>query len=362
MRARRAPGRSTSFKQGSSVTGMSFYTTGDYGAAVRGRAVLRRLHARLHLVHGRNEDGPGPDEGDGVRASRPDFPIDLERGPGGDLFYVDIVDGDVQRIQKSTLSRLADGRQDATARRRSPCQLTATVTGQPGRASPTPGISTATGSTATAAQTGATVAEELRQADARREGPRARHRRRRPAQVTTSKPVLIAAGDAHPPVAHIDTPSPALTWTVGQKIDFSGGGTDPDEPGGATDQARTSWELILQHCPGGCHQHYVRSYAGVGSGSFTGLQHEYPSRPDAAPDRQGRVRADRHDVDRPQPADGQAQRAVRPRRPVRRGQPRERRDAGHRDAHEGRDRDRGDAADPGAGREDLHVHRLVGRG
>ena len=38
------------------------------------------------------------------------------------------------------------------------------------------------------------------------------------------------------------------------------------------------WDVILQHCPGGCHEHFLRSFEGADAGTFTAIQHEYPAR------------------------------------------------------------------------------------
>ena len=87
-----------------------------------------------------------------------------------------------------------------------------------------------------------------------------------------------------PPVPHIDTP-PACNdpangcWSVGDKLSFSGGATDPED--GTVPASKLKWELIIEHCPAGfgsaCHEHFPGAVTGKESGSFTAPDHAYPS-------------------------------------------------------------------------------------
>jgi len=78
-----------------------------------------------------------------------------------------------------------------------------------------------------------------------------------------------------PPVPTIATPSPSVTWKVGDSISFSGSATDPDQ--GSLPASALTWTLLLQHCPSNCHSHTVQSWPGVASGSFSAPDHEHPS-------------------------------------------------------------------------------------
>ncbi|NRQ31395.1 PKD domain-containing protein [Nonomuraea sp. NN258] len=77
-----------------------------------------------------------------------------------------------------------------------------------------------------------------------------------------------------PPSATIDSPTTALTWAVGQNVTFSGTGTDAQD--GTIPGSRMSWALIMHHCPSTCHEHQITTYTGS-SGSFQAPDHEYPS-------------------------------------------------------------------------------------
>jgi uncharacterized repeat protein (TIGR01451 family) len=85
--------------------------------------------------------------------------------------------------------------------------------------------------------------------------------------------VVIRAGTR--PVARIDTPSPSLTWRVGDVITFSGGATDAEE--GTLPPSALTWTIILHHCPSNCHTHTIQSFPGVTGGTFVAPDHEYPS-------------------------------------------------------------------------------------
>ncbi len=90
----------------------------------------------------------------------------------------------------------------------------------------------------------------------------------------TSSPITINAGNT-PPVATILTPGASTTWKVGDTISFSGSASDQQQ--GTLPASSLSWELLIQHCPAGCHSHQVQTWSGVASGSFSAPDHEYPS-------------------------------------------------------------------------------------
>ena len=68
---------------------------------------------------------------------------------------------------------------------------------------------------------------------------------------------------------------PALHWTVGQTIPFSGHATDRQD--GTEPASRLSWSLLIHHCPSDCHIHPFENFDNVASGSFSGPDHEYPA-------------------------------------------------------------------------------------
>ena len=77
------------------------------------------------------------------------------------------------------------------------------------------------------------------------------------------------------PTPVIDAPAATLTWEVDESISFSGHATDPEQ--GTLPDSSLSWTLLLQHCPSNCHSHTIQSWPGVAGESFDAPDHEYPS-------------------------------------------------------------------------------------
>lgn len=91
---------------------------------------------------------------------------------------------------------------------------------------------------------------------------------------TSSRSITISSGNT-PPRPVIDSPSPSLTWAVGDQINFSAHANDDED--GTEPASRFSWQLLLYHCPSNCHTHFLQTWNGVASGSFSAPDHDYPS-------------------------------------------------------------------------------------
>ncbi|HUB98311.1 MAG TPA: PQQ-dependent sugar dehydrogenase, partial [Solirubrobacterales bacterium] len=90
--------------------------------------------------------------------------------------------------------------------------------------------------------------------------------------------VTIYPGDT-PPTPVIQEPGEALTWRVGQTINFKGIAEDAED--GVLPAARISWATRMYHCPendNDCHVHPLQNFPGTTSGSFRAPDHDYPSR------------------------------------------------------------------------------------
>jgi PKD repeat protein len=87
----------------------------------------------------------------------------------------------------------------------------------------------------------------------------------------------VRAGGNQPPVPTITAPSSTLTWKVGDPINFSGSASDPED--GTLPASALTWNVLLHHCstPTDCHIHFVQTFTGTSSGSFTAPDHDYPS-------------------------------------------------------------------------------------
>jgi glucose/arabinose dehydrogenase len=78
------------------------------------------------------------------------------------------------------------------------------------------------------------------------------------------------------PNVTIASPTTSLRWAVGDTVSFSGSATD--NQGAAISSSNLTWKLVLKHgaCPD-CHDHFLQTYSGVSSGSFNAPDHDYPS-------------------------------------------------------------------------------------
>ena len=201
-------------------------------------------------------------------------PVNLEIGPGGDLYYVDFDGGTIRRIQYLGANRppVAVAAASPTS---GPAPLTVTFNGS--QSSDPDGDtltyawdldgdgqhddSTAVGPTFTYTTSGSHTAS-LRVTDSRGASGQA--------AVT----VTVGASNS-PPSVTITAPAAGTLWKVGDVVNFSGTATDAQD--GTLPPSALSWRLLQQHCPSNCHTHEVQRFAGVSSGSFTAPDHEYPS-------------------------------------------------------------------------------------
>jgi glucose/arabinose dehydrogenase/PKD repeat protein len=200
-------------------------------------------------------------------------PVNLETGPGGDLFYVDFDGGTIRRIQFFSANQPPTAVAVATPTTGS-APLTVDFDGT-GSTDPDPGDtlsyawdldddgayddSTASQPTFTYTTQGSFNAS-LRVTDSH--------------GASDTDSVTITVGNTAP-TATIDTPAAGTTWRVDDVITFSGSATDAQQ--GTLPPSALTWQLTMQHCPSNCHSHIIETWPGTASGSFTAPDHEYPS-------------------------------------------------------------------------------------
>ena len=258
----------------SSITGMAFYpeASGSYPVAYRG-GVFFADHSRncIWFI-------PKGTNGQPNIAAIQTFvagaanPVDLVIGPNSDLFYVDFDGGTIRRITATGANQPPTAVIQA-APTSGPAPLTVQFNG--GGSSDPEGTALtyawdldgdglyddATGVTASwTYQSPGNVTAGLLVTDA--------------GSATGTASQVISVGNS-PPVPVISAPTSALTWKVGDLINFSGSATDAQD--GTLPPSALSWSLVLQHCPSNCHTHQLQTWPGVGSGSFNAPDHEYPS-------------------------------------------------------------------------------------
>jgi uncharacterized repeat protein (TIGR01451 family) len=262
-----APHYTYSHVGSSSVAGLAFYDSGSYPPSYPGALFFTDYNRRIIFVMPNDAGGlPDPAAVSTFASGLSGGAVDLVRGPGGDIVYVDHDGGRIQRITYGAPSAAATASPTFGA---VPLLVQFDGSGSTGL-----GLtyawdldgdgqfddSTAVSPARTYAAAGSYMVR-LRVTDAQ-------------GATSTTAPILINAANT-PPVPTITTPSGTLTWKVGDTIAFSGAATDPQD--GVLAPARLSWQLVMQHCPSNCHEHVIQQFPGVASGSFAAPDHEYPS-------------------------------------------------------------------------------------
>ncbi len=201
------------------------------------------------------------------------FPVDLQVGPDGDLYYVDVVGGTIRRIhyspgnQPPIVALTADRTNGAVP-------LTVHFDAGTSHDDDTQGAlafawdldgdgafddSTDVRPSFVYTQPGAvTVRVQVTDADG----------------ASAIAALAVTAGNTAP-VPVIEAPAAGTRWHVGQRIAFAGRATDVEE--GALPGTALSWSLILHHCPQDCHIHQLQDYPAVAAGAFQTIDHDYPS-------------------------------------------------------------------------------------
>jgi PKD repeat protein len=199
-------------------------------------------------------------------------PVQLQIGPGGDLFYADFDGGTIRRVSFTPANNppvaAATGNPTSGA-----APLTVQFDGS-GSSDPDPGDSltyawdldgdgqyddsNAVSPSYTYTAQG-TYTASLRVTDTH--------------AASSTAAVVISVGNT-PPTATITAPALGTTWKVGDRIDFAGGATDAQD--GPLPGSALSWRLIMHHCPSNCHEHELQTFTGPGD-FFIAPDHEYPS-------------------------------------------------------------------------------------
>jgi glucose/arabinose dehydrogenase len=97
-----------------------------------------------------------------------------------------------------------------------------------------------------------------------------------PGEHSSVAQVTVYPGDS-PPAPEIEEPLESLEWGVGQSVSFSGLATDFE---GGVPENRLYWTSRLYHCPGGpgsCHGHPLEVFPATGSGAVIAPDHDLPS-------------------------------------------------------------------------------------
>lgn len=260
----------------SSISGIAFYTGSQFPAQYRNALFMADYARRCLMVMLPGGNGlPDPTTAR-VFESAASGPVDLQQGPDGALYYVDIEGGAIHKVA------FPSGNHTPTA--------SATATPDHG---PTPLTVAFDGSSSSDPDgTSLTFSWDLNGdgtfGDSTAQKPsftyttpgnyKAQLRVTDPGGASDTFTVPITAGE--PPIPTITSPTASLSWAVGDPIGFSGSAVDAQ---GATIPASgLSWRLDIRHCartdPTNCHTHFGSPVAGVASGTLTAPNHDYPSK------------------------------------------------------------------------------------
>lgn len=263
---------------GSSITGIAFYNGGSYPLAYDGALFFADYSRKQLYVMYAGPNGLPDTNNRQIFKSLTNGAVELQIGPGGDLFYVDMNGGRIQRFTYSAGANRAPSAAISADRTTGPLPLTVNFSGA-GSTDPDAndaltfawdldGDGEFDDSTAIAPSFTYTTAGQrlvrLRVTD-------------RGGLSDIASVTINPANSA--PVPTISLPAAGFNWAVGQTISFSGSATDPEE--GTLPASRLRWDLVLIHGneidPTNTHEHPIQTFSGVASGSFIAPDHEWPS-------------------------------------------------------------------------------------
>jgi len=257
---------------GSSPSGVAFYGTGSYPDEYDGGLFFSDFSRNCIWFLREGTNGEPDPSAIKTFVAGAGGPVNLQIGPEGDLFYVDLIGGKIHRI------RHFSGNQPPTAvaeadPENGPAPLTVNFDGS-GSDDPDPGD---TISYAWDLDDDGSFEDSTSPNPTRTYGPGKHVARLRVTDnfgETSTDTVVIGAGA---PVATINSPTASTPWKIGKEISFSGSATDQQD--GTLSASSLSWSLILHHCAsnGTCHEHRIQGFEGVASGSFDGPDHGQPS-------------------------------------------------------------------------------------
>ena len=278
------PGESCATASGSAITGLAFYTGNSYPTAYNG-ALFFADHSRnciWVMMPGSNGLPDKTKISNFVTGAA--NPVDLEIGPGGDLFYVDLEGNTIRRIQYTGAGNQPPVSVIAASPTSGPAPLTVSFDGT-GSYDPDAGDGITAyswdlnGDAIYGGSTSATTSYTYNSPGTYTVSLRVTDKH----SATGTSSVVISANNTAP-TAVIDTPTASSClsanpcWAVGDVINFTGHATDPQQ--GTLPASALQWNIILHHCysdTNTCHTHQVQGFSGVSSGSFTAPDHDYPA-------------------------------------------------------------------------------------
>lgn len=258
---------------GSSITGIAFYEAQVYPYEYYNAMFFADYARKTIYVAKVGQDGlPDMSTAHLMQVNVP--VVEMQTGPQGDIFYVDITAGKVVRItSKGPKARLTVDHTSGGAPLT--VHLDASTSSDPDEFDQISfswdldndgAFDDATGATVTKTYTSrGTYTPKVKVTDL--------------LGLYDIESVTINV-DSALPVPSFNGPSPNKLWSVGQHINFAGSATDAED--GTLPASALSWRIILMHAHEDApdqpaHQHEVADFDGVASGTFNAPDHEYPS-------------------------------------------------------------------------------------
>jgi glucose/arabinose dehydrogenase len=262
---------------GAAITGIAFYRGGSYPPAYDEALFFADSIRRCIYVMFPGEDGrPDPLSVTNFLSEADLYAgVDIEVGPGGDLFYVDLFgeeeDGSIHRISYDPSSPIARLTANPRWGEQDPLQvdLDASESTDP-QAEPL-SFDWDLDDDGTFETHGEATRTELFGGG---ENHRVTVRVSDEGGASSVARVVVSPGNT-PPHAQILAPAEGLEWAVGDEIEFEG--TADDEEDGDLPAADLYWKTRLLHCPSACHAHPLRVFPAVDSGSIVAPDHDYPA-------------------------------------------------------------------------------------
>ncbi len=264
---------------GSSVSGLAVYLSGSYPAEYQGALFFQDYTRRCLWAFMPNAPGGAP-----VAANRRAIgwgmsgAVDLQVGPGGDLYYAELGAGRIVRLSYFAANAPPVAQLVATPSA-GPTPL-AVAFNASGSSDPDPGDSL----TYAWDLDGDGQFDDPPDADPRfahftytQAGAVTVSVRVTDSQLMSSVATQVVTAANSPPVATILTPLDTDLWRVGDQILYSGRGDDPEQ--GQLPAGALSWRIVLHHCATviDCHQHQLETHAGIAEGILNAPDHGYPS-------------------------------------------------------------------------------------
>ena len=279
-------------ENGSAISGSAFYEGEDYPDAYHGALFFAdSVFGCIYVMYPGPDGRPDPSTVEPFLTEGGIYPgVDIQPGPGGDLFYVKMFSdgfgpGEIHRISYFSGNHPPLAELSATPRWAAG-PLTAQL--DAGGSSDADGEALSyewdlDGDGGYEAAS-AVAAREVTFSDSQNHTVAVRvndeQGARRVARVTLfpndtpPEPVIVDPVETSP-----GSGVAALTWGVGQRIDFDGLAHDLED--GDLPATELDWSARIYHCPGSgssCHAHGLPAFPGVAGASFGAPDHDYPSR------------------------------------------------------------------------------------